>query len=251
MLSRQPTARAALVTALGAAILTWSLSAHADPDGSVVSGVIVLSAPDKRGEPPVRNSGFVPRAKNSLKPPRAFNPLPHLVVVLTDGEVSPADAKPGKRPVKYPIIGESFSVPLLPVIAGSVVEIVNKGKRSPRLYSPGNAEFVPSDPINPEGVPRQTETVDEPHAPIELRDRDSAHLRGTIVAFPHAYFALPNDSGRFEIDGVPSGTWKVRVWYRDGWLELPSEDVDVPVKRGARPLRIELPPNLKIANSDG
>lgn len=236
--------RAAALAALAALWLAPATPAWAAEDGGTVTGVVALPAPDRRGEPPVLNEGFVPRARNPLKAPRAFDPLPWVVVVLDGGDVDPADAAPPKTPVRYDVVGESFEVPLLPVVTGAKVEIKNVGKGSPRVYSPQESELLPGDPINPKGV-RTSEAIAEPHRLIELRDHDSAHLRGHLVAFHHAYFALPDDSGRFEIAGVPAGTWTVKIWYRDGWIELPQKVTVSVSRRGARSVKVELPANLQ------
>lgn len=235
---------AALAALLAASIAPVQL-ARAAEDGGTVSGVIALPAPDQRGEPEVLNTGFVPRARNPLKAPKAFDPLPMLVVALEGGPVDAADTKAPNKPVRYQIIGESFEIPLLPVVVGTKLEIENRGTGSPRLYAPGHADLLESDPINPKGV-RPAAPIATALSLIEIRDHDSAHLRGRVVAFPNAYFSTVDDSGRFEIEGVPAGTWKVKIWYRDGWVELPeSVTVDVPARRSARSVRIALPVNLE------
>ena len=131
------------------------------------------------------------------------------------------------------------------MVAGAKIEIRNDGRGSPRLHSPQRPEIIPADPINPKGV-RLTAALETPFETVELRDHDSAHLRGRLVAFPHDYFSVVDDSGRFEISGVPAGAWTVKLWYRDGWLELDERLViDVPAAKNSPPLTIPLPRGLE------
>jgi hypothetical protein len=229
--------------ALAAAITAAPAAARAADNGGIVVGTVVLASPERRGPVPVRNQGFVRRVPNALKSPRALDPLPHIVVVL-DGATPPEeDRRPPGQPVRYTIIGESFEVPLLPVVAGSVVEIRNAGRGAPRLYSPGHPDLVPADPIGPRGE-RKTRKIEPAHRTFELRDRESIHLSGRIVAFPHRYVGLVAPDGRFIIKDVAPGIWKVRVWYRDGWAEAAEESVEVVAKKESKPVRLSLPAKL-------
>jgi len=217
-------------------------AATADDNGGIVVGAIALAAAEQRGPTPVHNQGFVRRVP-ALRPPRAFDPRPHMIVVL-DGATPPEeDRQPPGQPVRYTIIGESFEVPLLPVVAGSVVEIRNAGRGAPRLYSPDQADLVPGDPIGPRGE-RKTKKIEPAHRAFELRDRESVHLSGRIVAFPHRYMSLVGADGKFAIQGVAPGTWKVRVWYRDAWVEVAEETVEVVAKKESKPVKITLPAKL-------
>jgi len=231
---------------LGCAVTAMPMVATAQ---SVVTGVVSLAGPDKRGEPPVRNEAFVPRARNALKPTQALNPLPEVVIVLEGGEVPENARKAPSSLTRYVIIGESFDFELLPIVAGAKVEVKNEGKRSPRLYSPTHPDVVPSDPINPKGV-RPLESIEAPLQRIEIRDRETPHLRGSVVAFPHALFSSVKNSGRFSIAGVPDGKWTAKVWYRDGWVKMKAVTIEVPQKRGAT-ARIQLPALLETIKPGG
>ena len=53
------------------------------------------------------------------------------------------------------------------------------------------------------------------------------------MAFPSRYFVPVNRRGKFEFKDVPEGNWKVRIWYRDGWLDAPEQSVEVEKRRTA------------------
>jgi hypothetical protein len=234
---------ALLAAGLGlVAVLALPADASADQNGGIVIGAVTLAPAEQRGATPVRNQGFVRRVP-ALKPPRAIDPRSHIIIVL-DGATPPEeDRQPPGQPVAYTIVGESFDVPLLPVVAGSVVEIRNAGRGAPRLYSPGHGDLVPPDPISPRGE-RKTRKIEPAHRTFELRDRESVHLSGRIVAFPHRYVARVAPDGSFTIPAVAPGAWKVRVWYRDGWAQVPDETVEVVAKKESKPVKIALPAKL-------
>lgn len=161
--------------------------------------------------------------------------------MVLDGATPPEeDRRPPDHPERYTIIGESFDVPLRPVVVGSSVEIRNAGRGAPRIYSPGHADLVPGDPIGPGGG-RKTKKIEPALRVFELRDRESVHLSGRIVAFPHRYVSLVAADGKFSMQGVAPGVWKVRVWHRDGWADVVEETVEVAAKKESKPVRIALP----------
>jgi hypothetical protein len=226
-----------------AALAILLVSAMAEPstaradDGSV-SGEVTLAPASQRGAPPARPLGFVPRAQNPLKPAEAYDPRPYLVVVLEGG---PAGA--ARDRVRYAIEGAAFSSPIWPVQAGVAFEIVNRSAHSPRLYAEGAAEILAGEPINPRGT--RNATVSTPYRAFAIRDRESAHLEGAVVAFPHPHFSLVDGEGRFEMTGIPAGTYTARIWYRSGWLKIRPEQVTVPAGGRAR-VQIAIPPRLEI-----
>lgn len=224
---------------LVSAVFVAALCVPAAPalaDGRV-SAVLTLPPPDQRPAAPQRSHGFLPRAKNPLKPVRAYDPLPYMVVVL-EGDVATTGA--ASDPVRYTLVGEAFDKPLLAVSAGTKVEIRNAGARSPRLYSPVAAKLLPGTPINP--TDSLMVTVSSTNTLITIRDRDSIHLIGRLVAFPHSLFAQPDDDGKVVIDDVPEGTYTVKVWYRDGWLKI--RPITVEVNGGTERLEIAIPAAL-------
>lgn len=222
--------------------------AHSAEDGMTVTGQVSLPPVAERKPAPKRGQGFVPRAKNPLRPPDGHDPRSRMVVVLSGGPIDESDRKP--RSSRYKIIGENFASEMLPVVVGGKVEIQNKGLKSPQLYSTVSADFIPSDPINNNGI-RSTKATTEKHKPIDIRDLNSKHFIAHVVAFEHTYFSVLAYDGKFEIEGVPAGTWNVKVWYRDSWVtNLPASTVTVSAKRAPKAIRVSLPAKLTTASTD-
>lgn len=156
----------------------------------------------------------------------------------------------GRADVEYPIAGASFASPLQPVQADVPFEIPNRSEHAPRLYAVGDPDLVPGDPINP-GTSREA-TAESSYQRIAIRDRETGHIEGAVVAFPHPYFSAVEADGSFEIDNVPEGTYQLRVWYRDGWLDLEPKSVDVPDSgRVSAPVTVPAELNTVAPEGDG
>ena len=227
-----------------AALLVASLCALAASaaHAGTVAGTIQFQ-PNRLGKPPERNQGFLPRTENPLRPVKRFDPLPWFVVVLEGGPVSDADRVPAEQAVIYELLGASFAVPILPVVAGAQVEIKNRSHDTPTLVTPDAPGVLDSVSLAPRAV--HAFRVTEPNKPIVIRAEGSPHLQGTVLAFPHRYFARVDERGNFEIPDVPPGQWTARVWYRDGWLEGVAQRVEVGPKRTT--VTVEVSPVLKVA----
>jgi hypothetical protein len=211
----RPAARIALMVCLAALVPTAASAGD-------LSGQVVL--PKKRIKPPIKSQGFVKRKANPIMETQRFDPRPNIVVVLDGGPVGAEDKEPDRSGVKWRLLGESFDIPLLPIVFKTEIDLKNTGHGSPALYSPQDDDMIKPDPISPGGV--RTFTVDEPGKAFELRARNTSHLVGRVIAFPHRFFARLDDNGRFEIKNVPEGNWKVKLWYKDGYLET-TTDVEI------------------------
>ena len=209
-----------------------------------VKGTVKLPDPSLRGDPPERNRGFLPRMSNPIIAPLKYDPLPWLVVVLEPrGELDEEQRQPPKVPATYRLVGEAFASPLFAVAAGGEVSIRNDSRHPRQLYSPTDGDLLAGDTINPKGD--RIAKIATPYRVIEIRDKESPHLVGRIVAFPLRYTSLVAADGSFEIADVPAGKWEVRLWYRDGWLAHKRQTVTVAGRRGAR-VQIALPAVLEV-----
>ena len=94
-------------------------------------------------------------------------------------------------------------------------------KEDPKLDAAG-----PDQPDGPEVVPRDRSGQglhdQRPDAPYLRRQARRRRTRSSS--------RTPTTAGKFEIADIPAGAYKVKIWYRDGWLERPDDSVTVNAK---------------------
>jgi len=188
-----------------------------------------LDLPEPPARPPVVHRGFLDRTENALRPIRDVNVGPYLAVVL-EGEARPQ--APGQVP--WELAGDSFGKPLLVVPVGAEILITNTSSATHTLAALEDPKLLDPAPI----TPTQTKSfrVSEPRL-YTITDKATPHLRGRVLVVPTPYFAIVETSGAklergsFQIADVAEGSYKVRVFYRDGWIDRPDDTVNVPAKR--------------------
>ena len=62
---------------------------------------------------------------------------------------------------------------------------------------------------------------------LTLKSKEQSHLSASILVLTTPYFAIPDGSGKYAIPNVAAGEYKVRVYYKDGWVEGFEEKVVV------------------------
>jgi hypothetical protein len=206
-----------------------------------VTGRLELPAAPER--PPAAPRGFLDRVENPLAPIRPVNVGPNLVVVL-EGEARPQ--APGQVP--WELGGESFGKPLLVVPVGAEVLVTNTSSLPRTLVALEDPKLIPSGPFNPKS-PRSFRVTEA--KTYTIVDKDVPHLRGKLLVLPTPYFAHVEvsgsklETGTFQIADVAEGTYKVRVFYRDGWIDRPDDTLTVPAKRGAE-ITLKIPAGFPL-----
>ncbi len=204
--------------------LTISGVARANP----VHGKLELPAAPERPPPAVR--GFVERVENPKKPIQGVNLAPHLLVVLESDTAKPDN--PGQ--VKWELAGESFAKPVIGAPVGAQVVIKNTSNTARTLVALEDPKLIANGLVNPK-VGEQSFTASSANV-YTITDKDAPHLVGKVVVVNTPYFAnveLVGGVAKFEID-APEGTYKLRIFYRDHWLDQ-TETVTVEKKGKTEP----------------
>jgi hypothetical protein len=201
-------------------VLVVPVAAHAAPGGATVTGKVELpsSLPDR---PPVEAKGFLPRAENQLAPVRPQNVTSQMIIVLEGSEI-PAAAT---GQVVIELLGESFSRRVVGAPAGAEVVIKNLSKTARTLAAAEDPKLVPQGPINPTGP--KSFRVEAPGKVYTISDKDAPHLKVRVVTLNTPFYAYVDDAGRYTIQDVPPGSYKLKIWYGDGWIQRPDDAVDV------------------------
>ncbi len=202
------------------ALLVLLVIPSAASAGTLVGKLELPQAPER---PPAPSKGFLDRVENPLAPVQTTN-VPHQMVIIVEG-----DEKPATPPqVTWDLVGNSFARPVIAAPAGAEVVIKNSSKAAHTLVAKEDAKLVPPGPINPTG-PKSFRATD-PGKVYTITDPEAPYLQGKLVVVNTQFIAYPDDSGKFEIDDIPPGAYKVKVWYRDGWLDRPDDSVTVAAK---------------------
>src|SRR5262245_13457530 len=198
-------------------VLVVPLTARA---GTVVGK---LDLPGSLERPALAIKGFLDRVENPLAPVKAFSPAREMTVVLenNDKPVSPAQ-------VVIELLGESFSRRVVAAPVGAEVVIKNVSKSARTLVAAEDPKLIPQGPINPTG-PKSFRVTDAGKI-YSIGDKDAPHLRLKIVVVNTQFVGYPDDAGKFEIDGVPPGSYKLRIWLQDKWLAGEDQNVSVAAK---------------------
>ncbi len=198
-------------------LLSFAATAHA----GTVTGKLEL--PSNPPRPAQQSKGFLDRVENplaELRPPA----LGKQMVVVLEGDEKPVS--PGQ--VVIELLGESFSRRVVAAPAGAEVLIKNVSKTARTLVAAEDPKLIPQGPINPTG-PKSFRVTDVGKV-YTIGDKDAPHLKLKIVVVNTQYVGYADDTGKFEIDNVPAGSYKVRVWYGDNWVQREDETVNVGAK---------------------
>jgi hypothetical protein len=206
------------------------------------AGTVVgkLELPPAAAPPAARDPAYLDRVENPYLPVKAVDPTPLMVVVLDGGP----PATPTQ--VTWDLLGASFAHPLLPVMAGTEIVIRNRGRSTPSLYAIEAPDLIAKGPLNPTGT-KSLKTKDP--GVLTIGDEDSPNLTGRIVVLTTTRFASPDPSGAFEIKDVPAGSYTVKVFYRDGWIERPNETITVDAKGKVDLKNLHIPTGLPLVGS--
>ncbi len=212
-----------------------------------VAGRVELVPPAR---PPLVKRGFLDRLENQLAPLAPVDVGPQLAVVL-EGDARPQ--APGQ--VSWELGGESFARPLLVVPVGAEILVKNTAGVPRTLVALEDPKLIEPAPINPGGT--RSFRVSEARA-YTIVDRAVPHLRGKVLVVATPYFARVEltatkqsddtrllDKGTFQIADVAEGNYKLRLYYRDGWIDLPDQAVAVPAKRNVD-VAVKIPPGFPL-----
>ena len=192
-----------------------------------------LDLPPRPARAAAEPKGFLDRVENPYKPAADVAVAPFMIVVLE------GDAKPAAPPqVTWELAGESFLRPVLGVPANAEVVIKNTSKTARALAAVEDAKLIPPGPINPNG-PRSFH-VPEAGKVYTVRDSEAPHLKGTLVVVATPFISAVDDANHFEFTDVPEGSYRLRVFYKDGWLDV-DQAVTVPAKGKAEVVNPKVP----------
>jgi plastocyanin len=154
------------------------------------------------------------------------------VVVYLEPLGGSVPAAPPERPVVRQR-GARFDPGFLAIAAGQTIDMPNEDAIYHNVFSyskPNDFDLG----LYPSG---QSRSVTFRHAGV-VRTYCSIHesMNGTVFVAPTPLFAVPDEQGRFEIEGVPPGRYRLRTWCE----RLPATEREIEVGPGVLDLDVRL-----------
>lgn len=137
------------------------------------------------------------------------------------------DAIQGKTfqpPEKHVVVDQknlSFNPHVLPLLVGITVDFLNSDAVLHNVFSPDAV----ADKFNlgtwPKGQTRSHTFQKVGSAAVLCNVHPE--MEAFIVILPTPYFAKTDEQGNFKIEGVPAGTYTLKVWHEKNWKAAPQK----------------------------
>ena len=134
-----------------------------------------------------------------------------------------------------------FEPRVIAVPLGSTINIFSRDRteHDARFYREGAGEAVDRIRTFNVGSIVPSEKIAKEAGIVEARSSRQPWMRGYIAVFNHPYYAVTDDKGTFSIDGLPAGTYTVKVWHEG--LSAPTEQRVAVAPNGKAQLDLSLP----------
>ncbi|HEX2854221.1 MAG TPA: carboxypeptidase regulatory-like domain-containing protein [Opitutaceae bacterium] len=133
---------------------------------------------------------------------------PPLAVVYLEGKFSPAASQPMAQVLQKDF---TFIPLLLPVRLGTKVEFPNLDNAYHDVFSYSAPKRFDLGRYRPEEKPIPSQVFDAPGL-VTLRCDIHEHMRGLILVVDTPHFTVTDPDGRFQLKGLPAGSYTLKVW---------------------------------------
>ena len=116
-----------------------------------------------------------------------------------------------------------FEPRVMAVVTKSTINVFSRDRVShgPRFYREGSSDAIEEIRTVDAGQVVPSEKIASEPGIVEVHCVEHPFARAYIAVFDHPYFAVTDEHGAFKIDGLPPGTYNVKVWQE--WLAKPIE----------------------------
>ena len=133
---------------------------------------------------------------------------PPVAVVYLDGEFPAKTDLPLARMEQKDLV---FVPQLLAIRVGTRVEFPNLDDTFHNIFSYSKAKRFDLGRYRGDEKPVPSVVFDTPGL-VTLRCDIHEHMRGAILVLATPYFVITDTAGNFRLDGLPAGTYNLRVW---------------------------------------
>lgn len=108
-----------------------------------------------------------------------------------------------------------FDPRIIAIVSRSTINILSRDRaeHETRFYREGSADPVEEVHTFDAGQVVPSEKIASVPGIVEVRCTRHPWARAYIAVFDHPYFAVTDEQGAFKIDGLPPGTYNVKVWH--------------------------------------
>lgn len=134
-------------------------------------------------------------------------------------------------PEKHPLmdqVGKVFLPRILPVVVGTTVDFMNSDELEHNVFSPDNEKY---DLGNWGKGEKRSYAFTRSGAYTQLCSLHPEMI-AYVVACKTPYFAVTDADGKFKMNDVPAGSWKLKVWNERLKQKQLEKTFDVTVEQG-------------------
>lgn len=157
---------------------------------------------------------------------------PRAVVYLHSPNRPPISSPPGMKKIRQENL--RFRPDFLVVPAGTTIQFENNDDEIHSIYSKAANNRFDTGAHLPGTV---KDVVLKNPGVVPLRCHTHQNMRGLIYVSPSPYFSVTDDEGRFEIQKIPAGAYRIDVWHP----RLTAEES----AKGEQPLEVSLSSDVK------
>ena len=161
-------------------------------------------------------------------------------LVWVDG-INAGKALPELRRDRVVIENCRFEPRVMAVPVGTTVNIFSRDRveHDAQFYREGAGEPIDRVRTFNAGSIVPSERIGKEAGIVEARSSRQPWMRGYIAVFNHPYYAVTDNSGAFTIEGLPTGTYTVKVWHEG--LSAPTEQRVAVAPNGRAQVDVALP----------
>jgi len=155
-------------------------------------------------------SHYGPGSQPAAKRPAAGNELGHLVIYLDSVPPTAAPAPAGSGRLAIEQINETFVPHVLPVARGSTVAFPNGDPFFHNVFSLSATHGFDLGRY-PKGASKSVRF--DRGGVVQTFCHIHSDMSAVILVLANPFFTVPDSSGRFSLDGIPAGEYRIVAWH--------------------------------------
>jgi hypothetical protein len=190
--------------------------------GGAIAGRVLMPAPPPDSLVPVtRDARVCGDSARVLEVSGSQGSLAHALVWIEG--IAAGKPLPELRRQSMTIEKCRFEPRVLATVSGTTINVFSRDGvvHDIRFYREGAVDAVAYARMVDDGQVVPSEHIAASPGIVEARCTMHPWVRGYVAVFQHPYFAVTDEQGAFRIDGLPAGTYRVRVWHQG--MERPVE----------------------------